>query len=236
MVKIYPCLVLKDTELYEWWRKGEYKPYSTEETADLLVELKKFVPPWVRIMRVQRDIPAHQIVAGVRMSNLRQIVQERMSKLGVRCGCIRCREVGLRWMRDHVEPSPRNVSVHVTVEEASGGEDYFISVEDEREDVLIAYLRLRFPSENAHRPEINTETALVRELRVFGLMTPVGERLEAGWQHKGYGRTLMEKAEELALQHGKKKLTVISALGTKRYYIRQGFRHEGLYVSKRLIQ
>ncbi len=234
MIKVYPCLVLKGTLLYEWWKMGEYQPYTTEEAAELLVELKRIVPPWVRIMRVQRDIPAHQIVAGVQMSNLRQIVQERMRELGIRCRCIRCREVGHRWIKDHIEPDPRNIELHVAMEEASEGEDYFISVEDEIEDILIAYLRLRFPSKAAHRPEITPTTALIRELRVFGPMTPVGERPGEGWQHRGYGRTLIEKAEELALQHGKRKLTVISALGTKRYYLRQGFHYDGPYVSKRL--
>ncbi|MEM3356952.1 MAG: tRNA uridine(34) 5-carboxymethylaminomethyl modification radical SAM/GNAT enzyme Elp3, partial [Candidatus Bathyarchaeia archaeon] len=89
-------MVLKDTRAYEWFLRGEYKPYSSEEAAELIVEVKRFVPPWVRIMRVQRDIPAPLIVAGVDRSNLRQLVQQKLKEEGLRCRCIRCREVGHR--------------------------------------------------------------------------------------------------------------------------------------------
>jgi len=74
MIKIYPCLVLKGTKAYEWWIQGKYQPYTTEEAAQLVFEVKKIVPPWVRIMRVQRDIPAFLIEAGVDKGNLRQMV------------------------------------------------------------------------------------------------------------------------------------------------------------------
>ena len=73
MIKLYPCLVIKGTKVYQWWKQGDYHPYTTEEAAILIAELKKFVPPWVRIMRVQRDIPANLIEAGVKLSNLLQI-------------------------------------------------------------------------------------------------------------------------------------------------------------------
>ncbi len=101
--------------------KGIYKPYSTEEAADFIVKVKEIVPPWVRIMRVQRDIPAPLIVAGVKQSNLRQLVHQKLKEEGLRCRCIRCREVGHRLLADKVKPDPENMEVFVTKYAASEG-------------------------------------------------------------------------------------------------------------------
>ncbi len=236
MIKIYPCLVIEGTKVYQWWRQEEYRPYTTEEAAKLIVEIKKFVPPWVRIMRVQRDIPAYLIEAGVDRSNLRQIVNEKLRKKGMRCRCIRCREVGHRWLKDKKKPDPRKITIQTSREEASEGEELFISAEDTVDDVLIGYIRLRIPSLSAWRPEIPPEmTALVRELRVYGPLVPVGRHLTGAWQHKGYGALLLSEAERAALEdYDRKKIVVTSALGTKQYYRRLGYDYDGPYVSKNL--
>lgn len=234
MVKIYPCLVLEGTKAYEWYRAGTYKPYSTEEAAVLIVEVKKNLPAWVRIMRVQRDIPAPLIVAGVDKSNLRQIVQQKLIEHGDRCTCIRCREVGHRMMVGEVEPNLEKVQILTTRYEASKGQEFFISAEDIENDILVGYLRLRVPSAKAHRPEIDdVRSAIVRELHVYGPLVPVGKHLARAWQHKGYGAVLLSQAERVAREEcDLKKLLVISALGTKQYYARFGYRHDGVYVSK----
>jgi len=235
MLKIYPCLVIKGTKIYDWWIKGLYKPYTTEEAAKLIAEVKKIIPEWVRIMRVQRDVPAYLIEAGVKNSNLREIALKKLRAEGYRCRCIRCREVGHRWLKDHVKPDPKNVRIMVKRYEASGGEEFFISAEDPINDVLIGYLRLRIPSSMAHRPEISgKEVSIVRELRVLGPLIPVGRHLDEGYQHKGYGRLLLEKAEEISMEQGCKKILVTSALGTKRYYMRFGYTYDGPYMSKSL--
>jgi elongator complex protein 3 len=236
MIKIYPCLVLEGTKVYGWWKKGEYRPFSTEEAAQLIFEVKKSVPPWVRIMRVQRDIPAYLIKAGVNRSNLRQIVQEKLREENIRCHCIRCREVGHRWLNDKIKPNSDKIEIHTFREEASEGKELFISAEDPDNDVLVGYIRLRIPSEKAWRPEIPTETAaLVRELRVCGPLVPVGRHMPKAWQHKGYGAVLLSEAERAALEdYGRSKIVVTSALGTKQYYRRFGYIHDGPYVSKSL--
>ena len=234
MIKMYPCLVLKGTKAYEWWKKGTYQPYTTEEAVQLILEVKKMIPPWVRIMRVQRDIPAYLIEAGVDRSNLRQLVSRRLKEHGIRCRCIRCREVGHRWLKDRVKPNLENVQVHTHVEEASEGEDVFISVEDAINDVLVGYLRLRIPSEKAHRSEISSAaTSIVRELRVYGPMVPVGKHLPGAWQHKGYGGVLLSEAERISKEnYDCRKVVVTSALGTKKYYKHFGYDYDGPYVSK----
>jgi elongator complex protein 3 len=236
MIKIYPCLVLKGTKVYDWWRRGEYQPYTTEEAAQLIVEVKKMIPPWVRIMRVQRDIPAYLIEAGVNRSNLRQLALRRLREESVRCRCIRCREVGHRWLTDKVKSDPNNIEIRTIKEKASEGDEIFISAEDPVNDVLVGYLRLRVPSGRAHRPEIVPEkTSIVRELHVYGPLVPVGRHLAKAWQHKGYGGILLSEAERISLEdYDRRKVVVTSALGTKQYYRRFGYEHEGPYVSKLL--
>jgi elongator complex protein 3 len=234
MIKIYPCLVLEGTKAHEWYRAGDYRPYSTEEAANLIAEVKKILPAWVRVMRVQRDIPAPLIVAGVNKSNLRQRVQQKLAEHGEKCACIRCREVGHRMAVDNVKPDLDKVKILTTSYEASEGQEIFISVEDPENNVLVGYLRLRIPSAKAHRPEIKAApSAIVRELHVYGPLVPVGKHLARAWQHKGYGAILLNKAERVALEgYDLKKLLVISALGTKQYYARFGYERDGVYVSK----
>jgi len=236
MIKIYPCLVLKGTKAYKWWRRGDYMPYTTEEAAQLIVEIKRIVPQWIRIMRVQRDIPAYLIEAGVKQSNLRELVLRRLREQNMHCRCIRCREVGHRWLVDKVKPDLDRVRVQTTKYDASEGEEVFLSVEDSVNDVLVGYLRLRIPSEQAHRPEINSDLcSIVRELHVYGPLVPVGRRVAKAWQHKGYGSFLLSEAERISKEdYDRRKVVVTSALGTKQYYRRFGYDYDGAYVSKAL--
>lgn len=233
MIKIYPCLVIKGTKIYDWWRQGTYRPYTTDEAAELILEVKKIIPEWVRIMRVQRDIPAYLIEAGVNRSNLRQLVVSRMKENNLQCRCIRCREVGHRWLKDKTKPDLDKVKVLSKCYKASEGEEIFISVEDVENDIIIGYLRLRFPSEKAHRAEIsNKRASLIRELRVCGPLVPVGRRFRDAYQHKSYGRLLLAEAEKLSERRGVEKILITSALGTKRYYMKFGYTYEGPYMAK----
>ncbi len=236
MIKIYPCLVIEGTKVHQWFREKAFEPYSTEEAADLIAKVKREIPPWIRIMRVQRDIPAGLIVGGVKKSNLRQIVQQKLAEHGERCRCIRCREVGHRFAAEGVKPDLEEVKISSETYEASEGTEVFISAEDQKNEVLIGYLRLRIPSAKAHRREIvAVPSAVVRELHVYGQLVPVGKHSPSDWQHKGYGKVLLDEAERLARQdYDLKKLLIISALGTKRYYMRFGYSRDGVYVSKTL--
>ena len=236
MLKIYPCLVTPGTQLYEEWKRGIYKPYSTEESARLIAKAKEFIPSWVRIMRIQREISADGIADGVRHGNLRQLVHYELSRLGIRCRCIRCREVGHAYLRENVRPDLDRVELKKTVYEGSGGTEIFLSFEDAQQDLLIGYLRLRMPGDWAHRPEIvGQEAAIVRELHVLGQTVPVGNRSDGAFQHRGYGSRLLHEAERIAAEeYDRRKMLVISALGTKAYYARFAYHHDGPYVSKQL--
>ena len=236
MIKIYPCLAIDGTKAYEWYQKGEYKPYSTEEATALIAEIKKTIPQWVRVMRVQRDIPARLIRAGVKRSDLRELAQKRLKEQGNQCQCIRCREVGHRLAVDNVKPDLDKVKILTQNYEASEGTEFFISAEDPQNNVLLGYLRMRIPSAKAHRPEITSSpSAIVRELHVYGQLVPVGKHSAIAWQHKGFGSELLKQAERIAREEfGLKKLLVISALGTRRYYMRFGYERDGVYVSKKI--
>ena len=238
MLKIYPCLVIKGTKIYDLYRQGVYQPYTTNEAAKLIGKIKKIIPPWIRIMRVQRDIPAQLIVAGVKKSNLRQLAQQKLLEESARCGCIRCREVGQRLIVDQVIPDQKKIEILSHRYEASEGTEIFISAEDQENKVLIGYLRLRLPSTKAHRPEIQTpHSAIVRELHVYGPLVPLGQHSAEAWQHKGYGALLLKRAEQTSqVDYDLKKILVISALGTKQYYKRFGYKPDGVYVSKSLVK
>lgn len=214
-LKIYPALVVEGTELFRMYRAGEYEPLGDEAAADLVGRIKAILPPYVRLQRVQRDIPAKLIVAGVKKSNLRQLAQRRLSDLGGRCRCIRCREAGLR----HVTGGPAKL-VHRTYT-ACGADEHFLSFECE-DETLVGFLRLRLSS-----------AARVRELHVYGPMLPIGSRGES-WQHQGYGERLIAEAERLSEDAGYRCLSVTSGIGARGYYRRLGYRPVGPYMSKDL--
>ncbi len=236
MLKIYPCLVTPGTQLYEEWKRGEYNPYSTEESAHLIAEIKQFVPRWVRIMRIQREIPVDGIADGVKHGNLRQLVQEELTRRDMKCECIRCREVGIHFLNRGESPDLERVQLQRVNYDGSGGTDIFLSFEDPESDILVGYVRLRIPTEKAHRPEIaGQDAAIIRELHVLGQTVPVGGRIAGAFQHKGYGSKLLAEAERISWEeYDRTKMLVISALGTKGYYSRFGYTHDGPYTSKNM--
>ncbi|HIH44712.1 MAG TPA: tRNA uridine(34) 5-carboxymethylaminomethyl modification radical SAM/GNAT enzyme Elp3 [Candidatus Methanoperedenaceae archaeon] len=229
-LKIYPTLVTEGTELAGMYDRSEYEPPGTEEAAQLVGRIKSILPVWTRLQRVQRDIPAPQILAGVKKSNLRQLAGERLGAMGKSCRCIRCREVGHRALHG-VEPG--NIELGAVTYRACGGIEHFISFEDRELDVLIGFLRLRFPA-SPHSSELSG-SALVRELHVYGPLVPLKTRAkEAEWQHRGYGEELLIEAERMAAQAGFKKIAVTSGIGVREYYRRLGYRRDGPYMAKTL--
>lgn len=238
MLKIYPTLVIPGTELHKMYLRGDYRPYSMEDLVSLLVEIKKIVPRWVRIMRVNRDIPTNIIVDGVKKSNLRQIVLDRLKELGLRCECIRCREIGHKLISGEISPSDLGkltFKLNRYEYEAAGGIEIFLAFENEELDALAGYLRLRFPMKRVHREEVTPRSALVRELHVYGPEVPVGSRDEGAIQHRGLGRRLLKEAERIALEEFDcEKILVTSGVGARPYYRSLGYTRDGPYMSKTL--
>lgn len=233
MVKIYPTLVVRGTELYDMWKKGKYEPYDTEKAAEVIAKAAKHIPPYVRIPRIQRDIPSPLVSAGVKNSNLRQIVDRKLEEMGERCRCIRCREIG-SVPRANSKTGKLRLSLERIEYSASGGKEIFLSYEDTEKDLLAAFLRLRIPSQS-HRPEIGSFSSLVRELHVYGEEAAIGEAGGKKMQHRGLGRKLLEEAEEITKKEsGLSKIAVISGPGARGYYRRFGYGLDGPCMSRKI--
>lgn len=235
-LKIYPTLVIRGTGLYELWENGLYKNYAPSLLVDLIARILAFVPPWVRVYRIQRDIPMPLVSSGVEHGNLRELVLARMADLGVPCRDVRTREVGIQTI--HFQVNPEEVELIRRDYVANAGWETFLSYEDAAKDILVALLRLRQagPGAGAVRSEMNDEDcSIVRELHVYGSVVPVHERDPGKFQHKGFGTLLMEEAERVARkEHGSGKMVVISGVGTRHYYRKLGYHLEGSYMVKKL--
>lgn len=229
MVKIYPTLVLPGTPLYDDWRAGRFAPYDADTAARTLAEIKAILPPWVRVQRIQRDIPARLIAAGVRESNVRQHAQRLLLASGRRCRCLRCREVGRS-----AAPDPAAFVQREAVYTAAGGSERFLSFEEPGTDTVAAFLRLRFPSDGT---EGGLDAPVIRELKALGAEVPVGGVAggPSEYQHRGFGRALVAAAEGAARDAGFRRLYVTSAVGTRAYYRRLGFRRAGAHMMKPLF-
>ncbi len=234
MLKIYPCLVIRGTKLHEELLKGNFSPITEKQAIKLISRVKEMVPPWVRIMRIQRDIPVGSIEAGIKHSNLRQLVGREMELHGKKCGCIRCREATLKKYKDKVELNAKQARFFIDEYRASKGTELFISLEDQKRESLFGFCRLRVP-DNSFRKELKN-AAIVRELRVFGEPLSLHSRKSSALQHKGFGKRLFGEAEKLAVEtFDCKKLAVIAGLGVREYYRKQfGCRNDGVFVSKTL--
>ncbi len=225
-LKIYPTLVVKGTRLYEMYERGEYRPYTTEEVVELIARAKKYIPEYVRIQRIQRDIPVDKAI-GLDKGNIRQIVHERLKELRYSCRCIRCREAGHK-LGNYVEEDFEEV---LREYRAGNGKEFFISFEDINREVLVGFVRLRFPD----KPFIDVleNTALIRELHVYGKAVGIGLKDRNAFQHRGFGERLLSMAEEIAKERYD-RIAVISGVGVREYYRKQGYIKEFEYMVKRL--
>jgi len=227
-LKIYPCQLLQNTELYHYWQKGEYQPYSEEQLIDLLADIKPTVPRYCRINRVIRDIPSTNVVAGNRNTSLRQDVARELERRGKRCNCIRCREIRGSTLQK------ANLELHDLVYQTGVSEEHFLAYDTE-DNRLAGFLRLSLPYENnvLEIPDLE-DAAIIREVHVYGQSLEVGTEQAGAAQHAGIGKNLIQKAEEIARGQGYNRLAVIAAVGTRQYYAMRGFGMGELYMVKPL--
>jgi elongator complex protein 3 len=237
-IKIYPTQLLESAELFSFWQKGQYHPYSTDQLVKLIADIKPSIPIYCRVNRVIRDIPADYIVAGNKRSSLRQDALRELTERGERCHCIRCREV-------RGEPVDQNLlSFNEFEYQAAFAHEHFLSYVT-ADDHLVGYLRLSLPADapldfselrkhlNQLIPELDG-TAIIREVHVYGQSLEVGDEQSGAAQHMGLGTALIKKAEEIAKKAGYKKIAVISAIGTREYYRKRGYSMEELYMTRML--
>ena len=225
-IKFYPTVVTKGSLLYRWWKQGKYKPYSAKQLENLIIRCKRYVPRYVRIIRLVRDIPGVSIIAGNKITNLRQVLKDK----GVKCNCIRCREA-----RDTVKLKIKNLKLRIIKYNASGGDEYFISYESYDGKVLYGFCRLRLARNTQHvTHNKGNKIALIRELHVYGELVSVGGKRRV--QHAGLGKKLLYEAERIAREAGHKKMTIISGIGVRGYYRKFGYRLNNTYMVKRLYR
>jgi len=211
-IKFYPTVVTRGSLLYKWYQQGKYQPYSDKVLQNLITKCKAVVPKYVRIIRLIRDIPGESIVAGNKITNLRQVMQNR----GVKCNCIRCREAK--------DQPIENYNINIQEYTASQGKEYFISADSQNKKILYGFCRLRLDLTSLIFP------AIVRELHVYGELVSVGSPKKV--QHSGLGKQLLTVAEEIAKQNKYSKIAVISGVGVRGYYRKLGYRLQGEYMIK----
>jgi elongator complex protein 3 len=228
-IKIYPCQLLAEAELHEFWARGEYRPYTTEELITLIADVKPSIPRYCRVNRVVRDIPSTYVVAGNKRTSLRMDVQEELRRRGRRCTCVRCREIRGRPLDDG------RLLAEAIEYPAGGAKEIFLSLSTPG-DRLAGYLRLSLPGGEAPDPGLSDleGAARVREVHVYGQSVPVGEASSGDAQHTGLGARLMAEAERLSRERGFNRLAVIAALGTRDYYRRLGYHLGESYMVKDL--
>jgi len=222
-LKFYPTVVTRGSLLYRWWKAGKYKPYSDKVLQNLIVECKKAVPPYVRIIRLIRDIPGESIMAGNKITNLRQVMKDR----GVACRCIRCREAKEQQLRIN------NYKLRIIKYKASSGMEYFLSYESRDGKILYGFCRLRLVNVKSPQPPLLKGAALIRELHVYGELVPVGGNKKV--QHAGLGKMLMKEAEKIARAAGFKKIAAIAGVGVRGYYRKLDYRLDESYMVKSLV-
>jgi elongator complex protein 3 len=228
-IKIYPNQLLANAELYEYWQRGEFHPYTTEELIDLIADIKPTIPRYCRVNRVIRDIPGTNVVAGNRRTSLRQDIHEEMKRRGTVCQCVRCREVRGKPVA--------TASLHLDdlVYEVEAAEEHFISYATP-DDRLAGFVRLSLPRPDAPATGFADlgGAALIREVHVYGQSLPVGSEKEGAAQHAGLGTRLLQEAQRVARDTGFRRMAVISAVGTRQYYLDRGFERGELYLVKPL--
>jgi elongator complex protein 3 len=228
-IKIYPTQLLANSDLYAYWQRGEYTPYTTDELVHLIADIKPTIPRYCRVNRVVRDIPSVNVVEGNKRTSLRQDVQQQLKHRGTRCQCIRCREVKKQAVQ------AESLHLEDLVYQAGGAEEHFLSFVTP-DDLLAGFLRLSLPSETSPGTGLDDlpGAAIIREVHVFGQSLAMGAEKDGAAQHAGLGTELLQRAEAIAIQNGFKRLAVISAIGTRLYYLERGFERGELYLLKSL--
>ncbi|HEX7586094.1 MAG TPA: tRNA uridine(34) 5-carboxymethylaminomethyl modification radical SAM/GNAT enzyme Elp3 [Patescibacteria group bacterium] len=227
MLKIYPTIVVKNSSLYGLWKKGKYKALTDKQFEKFILKIKKsFIPPYVRITRLVRDVPATSIVAGPKISNIRQLIAHRSG-----CPCIRCREVGADY------DIRKKIILDRLDYEASDGQEIFLQFVSKDKNKLFALLRLRIPTNynRGHFISALRNAAIIREVHTYGKLTSLNKKDSASPQHIGLGKKLMLEAERIVKKEfGLDKVVVISGVGVREYYKKIGYRQKDTYMIKNI--
>ena len=226
-IKIYPTQLLENTPLYEIWKGDGYQPYTTDELVRLIADVKPTIPRYCRVNRIIRDIPSTHVISGNRRTSLRQDVQLELAHRGTHCECIRCREVR------GGKVTTADLRLDDLVYFADGAEQHFLSFVTP-EDQIAGFLRLSLPGEDSQATGLTDldNSAIIREVHVYGQSLAVGMEMSGAPQHTGLGTRLLAEAEAIARKNNYRRMAVISAVGARQYYLQRGFERGELYLVK----
>jgi len=226
-LKIYPCQVLKGSKLVDLYKKGKYKPYTKEQIENILIKMLKIVPEYCRVMRIMREIPPVYLEAGTTRIDLRRDLEVELKKKKIKIKEIRFREIGFAMRDKKNQKINRNLKLKITKYKASSGTEYFLQFVN-KDNILFGLCRLRIRKEKKHI------YGAIRELHVYGKAEQIGKKPknEIISQHRGLGKKLVKKAEEIAKSKGVRKLDVIAGIGVREYFYKLRYKLEGYYVSK----
>ncbi len=225
-LKIYPLVVTPNSELTKLWEAGEFEPYDDAKLIPLMAELQSYLPEYIRLNRMYRDIPAHEILAGSKTANLRQVTEIAMRAKNLTRHDISAREIRAKGN------SPDNAVLDVSFYEASDGHEYFIQMIDPTDRTIFGLTRLRVPSQyfsgEKHFIEELDNSALIREVHVFGDQIPVGFSGDHSGQHQGFGKKMLAEAEKIIQEKYPtiKRMAIISGVGVRAYYEKRGYKLE----------
>lgn len=198
---------------------GTNKKINSTPLYELLIALLPNIHPWIRVNRIIRDFPKFYIKNDNYREDARKILECEVVNRGGLTQDIRSREV--RNNLDGIE----NTVLIVRKYYGSGGTEYFISFESPDKRTIYGFLRLRLSKDSGNVFDELQNTALMRELHVYGQVVSVNDK-ESGeekTQHMGFGKKLIQKAEEISWNEGYKRLAVISGVGVRNYYRKQGY-------------
>ena len=238
-LKIYPTTVMQNTGLEKDFKAGRFKPYTLEQTQDLLIKMFKVIPEYCRTMRVMRQFAPDHIVAGTTRISLRKDIEEILRDKKIPIKEIRFREIG--FAQKFSNKINNKTKLKVLEYAASEGKECFIQAVN-KDNVLFGLLRLRIPGKESLETPVIPElknAALIRELHVYGQSINIGEENKELGQHKGLGKELMKKAEEIIAKESKsnkeiKKIAIISGVGVRDYYRKLGYELDKFYMIKNI--
>lgn len=227
-MKIYPTSVIPNTELYDLYKEGKFKPYDEKTLVKVVGDCMSSTPRYCRLSRVIRDIPSNEIAAGNKKTNLRQIVEEYLRKKSIKLEDIRSREI------KGEEITKEDIKLEKITYKTSTGTEIFLSYKTKRDDKICGFLRLSLPKKKLsknHKLEELQNSSIIREVHVYGKVVGIDKKSNEGEsQHLGLGKELIKLAEDISKKKGFNKISVISAIGTREYYKKLGFKKGELYM------
>ncbi len=301
-LKFYPTAVIPNTPLFDMYKNWEYKPLTLEQSKHIIkTVLKNHIPPYTRIKRLVRDIPADETVWSNYVTNLRQLVENELSNefaqsdIGTRrqhynqlylwskvsvkdkkdlFENIKAILDKMGWYEDNqiisnfwtlqttfvlddfwfdtesvrswvaldtrsreIRDNPKSSEVYpvVRVYPTTNGLQLFISWEDEMW-YLYWFTRLQLGNcdDNLILDGLGCDTAVIRELHVYGQMARIWWDDNEKTQHQGIWWELMKLAEEIASSCWYNKISVISGVGVRWYYTKLWYQLEWTYMVKDL--